>query len=114
MPVSNHGTVAVCFDCLIWHCNADDTGFCDCGHECVSDECAAIKQYPHLRSSFPDIPGHWLHLVPSDLEADECCDCPDEHPSHASCDLGFSMSRCDACGRPEGGDRFRMAVLTPS
>lgn len=85
--------ISICTDCLIWHANGDDTGFCDCEIECTSDQHHAIRvaaqldRQPFMRGSA---------VVPTGDES------------------YFASTRCDGCGTTLGGDRHDAAVLVQS
>lgn len=85
--------IVICSDCLIWHCNADDTGFCQCeGPACLNAEheairtARAIERQPLIRASA---------IVPAD-----------------DSEGFFSSRRCDACGTTLGGTRHDAHLIT--
>lgn len=84
--------IVICDDCLIWHCNADDTGFCWCeGPVCTNAEheairtARAIERQPMVRQS---------SIVPKG-----------DDEGH------FSSHRCDACGSALGGTRHDATLI---
>jgi hypothetical protein len=93
--MNNHGDVWVCVDCLMWHVNADDTGFCQhTDVEFCDDRCNAIREgHGLLRTMYDYI---WpVHLAPCENDGYDT----------------FSHDRCEACGSPMAGERHRMAVI---
>lgn len=82
--------ISICTDCLIWHANADDTGFCDCTVECVDEHHHAIREAKQLGN----MPPVRSVIVGGDGDG------------------YFSSSRCDGCGTTLGGDRHDVALIT--
>lgn len=94
MNIDDVTEISICTDCMMWHANGDTEGL---------DDVEIITASPG--DGWIVSPGH-LHTVEQCGQDvyDGTADCPYDEGS-------FSMSPCDACKRPLGGDRYPASMF---
>ena len=93
--------IEICTDCCCWYANGDLSGVQDDEEEKVIMAGRGVPDGWHVVVGHV----HRLDLCGEDV-VEGYGDCPYDEPS-------FSMTPCDTCRRPLGGDRYPGAMWNP-